>query len=82
MTEIKRILQQITALSDVPDVSVLKRLIDELRVTEKNPALANRKIQSLIDFFCNFLLINFVQVRFTFWYNDDIWTVAAAFNIS
>lgn len=49
MSEIKRILQQITALSDVPDVSVLKRLIDELRVTEKNPALANRKIQSLIE---------------------------------
>ena len=49
MSEIKRILQQITALSDVPDASVLKRLIDELRVTEKNPALANRKIQSLID---------------------------------
>ena len=49
MSEIKRILQQITALSDVPDASVLKRLIDELRVTEKNPALANRKIQSLIE---------------------------------
>ncbi|WP_352337543.1 site-specific recombinase [Psychrobacter sp. 16-MNA-CIBAN-0192] len=49
MSEIKRILQQITALSDVPDVSVLKRLIDELRVNEKNPALANRKIQSLIE---------------------------------
>ena len=49
MSEIKRILQQITALSDVPDASVLKRLIDELRVTEKNSALANRKIQSLID---------------------------------
>ncbi|ALF58679.1 site-specific recombinase [Psychrobacter urativorans] len=49
MSEIKRILQQITALSDVPDASVLKRLIDELRVTEKNPVLANRKIQSLIE---------------------------------
>lgn len=49
MPEIKRILQQITALSDVPDPAVLKRLIDELRVTEKEPALANKKIQDLID---------------------------------
>ncbi|WP_350557716.1 site-specific recombinase [Psychrobacter sp. CAL346-MNA-CIBAN-0220] len=49
MSEIKRILQQITALSDVPDPSVLKRLIDELRVTEKEPELANEKIQMLID---------------------------------
>ncbi|WP_300315881.1 recombinase, partial [uncultured Psychrobacter sp.] len=49
MSEIKRILQQITALSDVPEPSVLKRLIDELRVTDKKPALANQKIQALID---------------------------------
>ncbi|MGM8870662.1 site-specific recombinase [Psychrobacter sp. 2Y5] len=49
MSEIKRILQQITALSDVPEPSVLKRLIDELRVTDKEPALANQKIQALID---------------------------------
>ncbi len=49
MSEIKRILQQITALSDVPDPSVLKRLISELRVTEKEPALANQNIQTLID---------------------------------
>lgn len=49
MSEIKHILQQITALSDVPDPSVLKRLINELRVTEKEPALANQNIQTLID---------------------------------
>jgi len=49
VSEIKRILQQITALSDVPEPSVLKRLIDELRVTDKEPALANQKIQALID---------------------------------
>ena len=49
MSEIKRILQQITALSDVPDPSVLKRLIDELRVGEKEPALANEKVQTLIN---------------------------------
>nr|WP_250162419.1 hypothetical protein [Psychrobacter sp. WY6] len=35
MSEIKHILQQITALSDVPDPAVLKRLIDELRVSDK-----------------------------------------------
>ncbi|MEC5210810.1 site-specific recombinase [Psychrobacter sp. PL15] len=49
MSGIKYILQQITALSEVPDPSVLKRLIDELRVSEKEPALANEKIQVLID---------------------------------
>ncbi|WP_351118784.1 site-specific recombinase [Psychrobacter sp. SMN/5/1215-MNA-CIBAN-0208] len=49
MSEIKRILQQITALSDVPEPSVLKRLINELRVNEKEPALANQNIQTLID---------------------------------
>ena len=49
MSEIKRILQQITALADVPDPAMLKRLIQELRVTEKQPALANQKIQTLID---------------------------------
>lgn len=49
VSEIKRILQQITALSDVPDAAVLKRLIDELRVSDKEPALANKKIQTLID---------------------------------
>ena len=49
MSEIKRILQQITALSDVPDASVLKRLIDELRVTEKDPVRANKKVQTLIE---------------------------------
>ena len=49
VSELKRILQQITALSDVPDPAVLKRLIDELRVSDKEPALANEKIQSLID---------------------------------
>lgn len=49
MLEIKRILQQITALSDVPDPAVLKRLIDQLRVTEKEPALANQNIQKLIE---------------------------------
>ena len=49
MSELKRILQQITALSDVPDPAMLKRLIDELRVSDKEPALANENIQSLID---------------------------------
>jgi len=49
VSEIKRILQQITALSDVPEPSVLKRLINELRVNEKEPALANQNIQTLID---------------------------------
>ncbi len=49
MSEIKHILQQITALSDVPDPAVLKRLIDELRVSDKEPALANHKMQDLID---------------------------------
>lgn len=49
MSEIKHILQQITALSEVPDASVLKRLIDELRAGEKEPALANEKLQELID---------------------------------
>lgn len=45
----KHILQQITALSDVPDPAVLKRLIDELRVSDKEPALANGKIQELVE---------------------------------
>ena len=49
MSEIKRILQQITALSDVPEPSVLRRLIDELRATDKEPALANQNMQTLID---------------------------------
>ena len=49
MSELKRILQQITALSDVPDAAVLRRLIDELRASEKEPELANQNIQSLID---------------------------------
>ena len=49
MSEIKHILQQITALSDVPDPAVLKRLIDELRVNDKEPALANQNMQELID---------------------------------
>ena len=51
MSEIKRILQQITAICDVPDPAILKRLIDELRVTDKEPALANEKIQELIRFY-------------------------------
>lgn len=49
MSEMKRILQQITALSDVPDASVLKRLVNELRVGEKEPTLGNKKVQALID---------------------------------
>lgn len=49
MSEIQHILQQITALSDVPDPTVLKRLIDELRVSDKEPALANKKVQELIE---------------------------------
>ncbi len=49
MPDIKRILQQITALSDVPDIDVLKRLVNELRVNDNEPALANDKVQKLID---------------------------------
>lgn len=53
MSELKRILQQITALSEVPEPSVLKRLIDELRVhdkdVKKSNKAANEKIQALID---------------------------------
>ncbi|WP_169391517.1 MULTISPECIES: site-specific recombinase [Psychrobacter] len=49
MSEIKRILQQITALSDVPEASVLKRLVDELRASDKEPELANARIQELIE---------------------------------
>lgn len=49
MSEIKRILQQITALSEVPEPSVLKRLINELRVSDKEPTLANQNIQTLIN---------------------------------
>ena len=49
MSEIKHILQQITALSDVPDPAVLKRLIDELRVSDKEPTLANQNIQNIIE---------------------------------
>ena len=49
MSELKHILQQITALSDVPDPAVLKRLIDELRVSDKEPTLANQNIQNLIE---------------------------------
>tara|TARA_R110002051_G_scaffold122016_1_gene195083 strand:- start:2657 stop:5137 length:2481 start_codon:yes stop_codon:yes gene_type:complete len=49
VSEIKHILQQITALSDVPDPAVLKRLIDKLRVSDKEPALANQNIQDLIE---------------------------------
>ncbi|OXL21549.1 site-specific recombinase [Psychrobacter sp. DAB_AL32B] len=49
MSEIKHILQQITALSDVPDPAVLKRLIDELRVSDKEPSLANQNMQHLIE---------------------------------
>ena len=49
MSEIQHILQHITALSDVPDPTVLKRLIDELRVSDKEPALANQKIQELLE---------------------------------
>lgn len=49
MSEIKRILQQITALSDVPEASVLKRLIDELQAPDREVELANARIQELID---------------------------------
>lgn len=49
MSEIKRILQQITALSEVPEASVLKRLVDELRSPDKEVELANARIQELID---------------------------------
>ncbi|MFZ2555129.1 site-specific recombinase [Psychrobacter sp. BF1] len=49
MSELKRILQQITALSEVPDAAILKRLIDHLRAGDKEPDLANEKLQALID---------------------------------
>lgn len=53
MSELKRILQQITALSEVPEPSVLKRLIDTLRVSEKDVAqstqAANDNIRALIE---------------------------------
>ena len=62
MSEIKHILQQITALSEVPDASVLKRLIDELRAGEKEPALANEKLQELIDI-CDYTLIELDRGR-------------------
>ena len=52
MSDLKRILQQITALSELPEPSVLKRLIDTLRVTErdakKSSDEANEKIKELI----------------------------------
>ena len=52
MSELKRILQQITALSEVPEPSVLKKLIDTLRADEGDAAksieVANENIQALI----------------------------------
>ena len=52
MSELKRILQQITALSEVPEPSVLKKLIDTLRADERDAAksieVANENIQALI----------------------------------
>jgi len=52
LSELKRILQQITALSEVPEPSVLKKLIDTLRADEGDAAksieVANENIQALI----------------------------------
>ncbi|MDO5769521.1 MAG: site-specific recombinase [Psychrobacter sp.] len=53
MSELKRVLQQITALSEVPEPSILKRLIDILRVSEKDVTqstdAANNNIKALIE---------------------------------
>ncbi|WP_227430165.1 site-specific recombinase [Psychrobacter sp. I-STPA6b] len=43
------LLQQIAAVSDVPDVQMLKRLIDLLRTSPNHPEKANYNIQQLID---------------------------------
>ena len=43
-----RLLQQITAISNVPDTQMLKRLIDSLRASPNNPKQANEKIEQLI----------------------------------
>ncbi|WP_230660272.1 site-specific recombinase [Psychrobacter sp. I-STPA10] len=44
-----RLLQQITAISNVPDTQMLKRLIDSLRVSPNEPEKANEKIEELIQ---------------------------------
>lgn len=52
MSDLKRILQQITALSELPEPSILKRLIDTLRVSDKetkqSDEAANERIRTLI----------------------------------
>ena len=51
--DLSRLLQQITALSDVPDPAILKRLIDALRVTHtqkpEHQKQANANVELLID---------------------------------
>lgn len=49
MSELSRLLQQLAALSEVPEPSMLKQLIDMLRVSGNDPTAANAKLQSLID---------------------------------
>lgn len=46
---LKLTLQQIRALSDVPDLAVLKSFINQLRTSDNDPVHANAKIQALID---------------------------------
>ena len=51
--DLSRLLQQITALSDVPDPAIFKRLIDALRVTHtqkpEHQKQANANVELLID---------------------------------
>lgn len=52
MSDLKRILQQITALSELPEPAILKLLIDALRVSDrdakKSSDAANERIKALI----------------------------------
>lgn len=47
-TELAQILKQITALSDMPERSILKRLIDALRVTDNDSKQANANIDAFM----------------------------------
>lgn len=48
-TDLKYLLQHISALSDLPEPSSLKRLIDALRVVQDDSEMVNAKIGELID---------------------------------
>lgn len=48
-TDLKYLLQHISALSDLPEPSSLKRLIDALRVVQDDSEMVNAKISELID---------------------------------